>query len=92
MQTTDNTATIYTDSQTTLDSLRNGNIHTLIIEEIRKKLNEMMKTNWKIKLRLFKAHAGIRGNELVDTLAKEAATIENIKESYKKSPKKCSVE
>jgi ribonuclease HI len=52
----------------------------------------MMKTNWQIKLRWVKAHAGIRGNELVDTLAKEAATIENIKESYKKSPKKCSVE
>ena len=87
MQTTDKTVTVYTDSQITLDSLRNGNIHTFLIEEIRKKLNEMMKTNWKIKLRWVKAHIGIRGNELTDTLAKEAAANQNIKESYKRVPK-----
>jgi len=87
MKTTDKTATIYTDSQITLDSLQNGNIHTFIVEEIRKKLNKMMKTNWKIKLHWIKAHAGIRGNELAGTLAKEAATNENIKESYKEVPK-----
>jgi ribonuclease HI len=81
LQTTEKTATVYADSQITLDSLRNGNIHTNIIEEIRKKLNEMMKTNWTIKFRWVKAHAGIRGNELADTLTKEAATNENITES-----------
>jgi len=32
-------------------------------------------------------HAGIGGNELDDTLAKEAATNENIKERYKNSQK-----
>ena len=58
MQTTDKIATIYTDSQITLDSLRNGNIHTFIIEEITKKLNEMIKTDWKIKLRWVKAMLG----------------------------------
>ena len=36
MQTEDKTATIYTDSRMTLDSLTNRNIHTFIIEEIRK--------------------------------------------------------
>ena len=41
MQTTDKAVTIYTDSLITLDSLRNGNIHTFLIEEIRKQLNEM---------------------------------------------------
>ena len=51
LQTTDKTATVYTDSQITFDSLWNGNIHTIIIEEIRKKLNKMMKTNWTIKFR-----------------------------------------
>ena len=34
MQTTDKTVTIYTDSLITLDSLRNGIIHTFLMEEI----------------------------------------------------------
>jgi len=63
LQTTDKTATVYTDSQITLDSLRNGNIHTNIIAEIRKELNEMMKTNWRVKFRWVKELAGIRGNK-----------------------------
>jgi hypothetical protein len=41
IQTTDRTATIYTDGQITLDKLQNSNIHTYIIEEIRRKLTEM---------------------------------------------------
>jgi len=36
LQTEDKTATIYTDSRMTLDSLKNNNIHTFLIEEIRK--------------------------------------------------------
>jgi ribonuclease HI len=52
----------------------------------------MMKINWTIKFRCVKAHAGIRGNELADTLAKEAAANENTTESYKRGPKKCSAE
>ena len=41
LQTEDKTATIHTDSRTTLDSLKNTNIHTLIIEKIRLKAMEM---------------------------------------------------
>jgi uncharacterized protein YlaI len=40
-------ATIYTDRQITLDSLKNGNIHTFLIEEIRRKLTEMGKQTGK---------------------------------------------
>ena len=32
-QTSDKTATIYTDNQTTLEKIQNSNIHTYIIEE-----------------------------------------------------------
>jgi ribonuclease HI len=43
IQTEDKTATICTDSRMTLDSLKNSNIHTFFIEEIRRKLKEMGK-------------------------------------------------
>jgi hypothetical protein len=37
----------------TLDSLKNSNIHTFLIEEIRRKLTEMGKASWKIKFYWF---------------------------------------
>jgi ribonuclease HI len=46
--TEDETANIFTDSRMTLDSLKNSNIHTYLIEEIRRKEEEMGETNWKI--------------------------------------------
>jgi len=81
------TAIIYTDSLMTLDSLKNNNIHTFLIEEIRRKLTEIGKRHWKIQFCWVKAHFGIQGNELADTLTKEAATNADIKECYKKVPK-----
>ena len=57
----DNTATIYTDSQMTLDSLKNNTNHIFLIEEIRKKLAEMRTTNWTIEFCWDKAHVGIQG-------------------------------
>jgi ribonuclease HI len=53
--------TIYTDSKITLDKLRNTKIHTYIIEETRRKIIEMNKANWEVKLYWVKAHAGILG-------------------------------
>jgi ribonuclease HI len=71
----------------TLDSLKNSNIYTFLIEEIRRKVVEMGKINWKIRFCWVEAQAEIQGNELADTLAKEAATNADTIESYKKVPK-----
>jgi len=87
LQTQNKTATIYTVIRMTLESLENSNIHTFLFEEIRKKLTEIRKTNWKIQSSWVKAHVRIQGNELAETLAKEAATNVDVKESYKKVPK-----
>ena len=52
----------------------------------------MSKANWEVNLCWVKAHAGIMGNELADTLAKNAAKNESLTVEYNKSPKKRSDE
>ena len=85
LQIEDKTATIYTGSRMTLDSLKNCNIRSYVFEEIRRKLIDMRKTNWKIQFSWVKAHVGFRENELADTLVKEITTNMDIKECYKKN-------
>ena len=67
--------------------LQNSKIHTNIIEDIRRQWYEMKNAGWQIALRWVKAHAGTRGNEMADTLAKKATTNGSITESYTKIPK-----
>jgi ribonuclease HI len=86
-QMADKKATIYTDSQITLAMLQNSKIHTNIIEDITRQRYEMKKAGWQITLRWVKAHAGTRGNELADTLAKRATRNGTITESYTRIPK-----
>jgi ribonuclease HI len=86
LQTKDKTAAIYTDSRITLGSPKNSEIHSFLTEEIRTKLTKMIK-KWKFQLSWVKAHFGIQGNELADTLAMDSATISDIIECYKKIPK-----
>jgi len=87
LQPEDKTATIDTDSRMTLDSLKNSKIHTFLIKEIRRILTEVGKINWEIQLCWVKARTRIQGNELADTLAKEAAMNADITECCKKVPK-----
>jgi hypothetical protein len=86
-ETEDKTTTIFTDSQVTLDALRNNTNHTFLIEVIRKKGAEMRATNWEIQFCWVKAHVGTQENELADTHAKKAATNMDLAENYKKVPK-----
>jgi len=73
-----------------LDSLKIGNIRKYFIEETRRELTEMGKTNWKVQFKCVKAHVGKQGNELADTLGNETTTNVDIKECYKEA-KKCVV-
>jgi ribonuclease HI len=56
----------------TQNSLKNT-IHNFLIEEIRKMILNLSKKNWMIHFGWVKAHTGIEGNEVADTLAKGAA-------------------
>jgi len=46
----------------------------------------MKKAGWQITLHWLKAHAGTRGNELADAIAKKAVTNGTIPESYIRNP------
>jgi ribonuclease HI len=73
----------------TLDSLQNNNIHTYLIEKIRRKVTEIEQNEGKIQFSWVKAHAGNLGNEFADTLAKGAETNLDIAECLQQGPKKC---
>jgi len=68
------TAAIITDSRISLDSIKNVNNHSFLIEEIRKTLSQLESSNWTVTFAWVKAHSEILGNELADQLAKTAAT------------------
>jgi ribonuclease HI len=87
LQTTEKTATVYTDSQMTLDFLKSSKIHTSLIENIRRKSMELEQATWKLSFCWVKAHARIQGNELADKLAKHAAGDLDISVSYNMIPK-----
>ena len=74
----------HTDSKIKLQLLQNKKKHTRFIDLIRTKINEMEEHEWSVEFTWIKVHAEHRGNETADQLAKEAAYIKYIKESYTK--------
>ena len=68
---------IYTENKFTLAELKNNSIHSVVTEGIRNRVLHLTLLDWTTFFRWVKAHAGIKGNEMADTLAKEAAQNED---------------
>ena len=76
------TTAIFTDNRITIDLLRKANNHSYLIEEIRKRLANLDRANWRIEISWVKAHVGIYGNEMADHLAKAATRNRDIAVSF----------
>jgi REP element-mobilizing transposase RayT len=61
--------------------------HIYLIEEIRKRISILKRTNWTVEFSWVKAHVGIYGNELADQLAKGAACNRDTTVSFNRIPK-----
>jgi ribonuclease HI len=57
------------------------------VEEIRRKVASLERKEWKIKFSWVKAHAGTRGNEIADRLAKEEARSGGTEYEFARIPK-----
>ena len=79
--------TIFTDSRITLDSLQNYNNHGYLVEEIRKKVANLERNGWQTRFSWVKAHSGVKGNEIADKVAKEAAKSTTTQYEYNRIPK-----
>jgi hypothetical protein len=81
------TATIFTDSRITLDSLHNVNKHAYLVEETRKRVANLESSEGQITFSWVKFHVGVHSNELADRLAKEAARSNNTSIAFDRIPK-----
>jgi ribonuclease HI len=81
------TIAIFTDSRITIASLKNVNNHSYLVEEIRKRISIIERTNWTIEFSWVKVHVGIYGNELAVQLAKAAACNTGTMVSFNRIPK-----
>jgi hypothetical protein len=60
-----------------MDSIKNVNNHSYLIEEIRERLSKLERSNWRVAFTLVNALAGMLGNELADQLAKTTARVKD---------------
>jgi ribonuclease HI len=81
------TIDIFTDSRIMIDSLKNVNNHSYLIEDIRKRISSLERNKWTVEFSCIKAHIGIHGNELADKLAKEEACTKDTTVSFNRIPK-----
>ena len=79
--------TILTDSRIALDSLQNYKNHGYLVEAIRKKVASLEKNRWQTSFSWNKTHIGVKGNEIIDKVSKEAAKSTIRKYEYKRIPK-----
>jgi ribonuclease HI len=84
------TALIPTDNRIALQLLQNQKRYTHLIDQIKKKVLDLERLDWKIEFSWIKAHVRQEGNETADRLAKEAARNKNVVECHNKIPK-CSI-
>jgi ribonuclease HI len=68
---------IYTDSKVTLSALKSNSIHSFLTEGMQNMVRHLTLLDWTIHFGWVKARARIDGNEMADTLVKEAAQDEN---------------
>jgi len=73
-----------------LDLLQNKFKRNRLIERIRNKLIALAHSNWIVHFGCVKGHAGIKGKELVDRVAEEAA-VEQGPVVYNKMPRDVTV-
>lgn len=75
----DKRVAVHTDSNITMDLLRNNIKHNNLIHRIQETMRTLQQQQWMVHFTWVKAHIGILGNELADRLAKEAATNSDVR-------------
>ena len=77
-QITEDTCEIFSDSMSALQAINSYEITSSIVLRLVKQLNLLAREQCRVRLHWVKAHSGINGNELVDSLAKEGCELTQV--------------